>query len=344
MKWWQIVLWPLSFLYGGIMAVRNGMYNLGWFGSVSFDIPTIVVGNLEVGGSGKSPFVDYLVMNLKKDYDIGILSRGYGRNSKGFLFVNVDLEADLVGDESIMLKLKHPNVPVAVCENRVVGIKQMLKEYPHLDCIILDDAYQHRRLKAGYSVLLTQFLTPFYNDFVLPAGRLREFRSGKKRANAIVVTKTPLGISSDIQNEIIEKLKLDEHQSSYFAEYKQGELIQVFGQDSAPDKKAILVTGIAHSYGLKLELCKSYDILEHMAYTDHYKYNKASFFFLEKIRETKTIITTAKDWVKWQTYLTILKGWKIYVAPITVEVKKEEKLLKSLTTYIDLKKHGIRKG
>jgi tetraacyldisaccharide 4'-kinase len=344
MKWWQIILWPLSLLYGSLLAVRNGLYNIGLFKSVAFEVPTIVVGNLEVGGSGKSPFVDFLATQLENKYKIGILSRGYGRNTRGFLFVKDHSEADRVGDESLMLKLKHPNAIVAVCENRVIGMNEILKEYPHLDCILLDDAFQHRRLKAGYYILLTQFALPFYNDFVLPAGRLREFAIGRKRANTVVVTKMPIDISTEKQIEMKRLLDLNNQQSVFFAKYIQGDLIQVFGGEALPEKNVILITGIANASRLKIELSKEFVILKHAANSDHYKYEKASFDFFNKVADTKTIITTAKDWVKWQPFLSVFEGWKVFVAPIKVEVKEEEILINKLSAYIDLNKHGIRKS
>jgi tetraacyldisaccharide 4'-kinase len=342
MKWWQIFLWPLSLLYGIVMAFRNWLYDHGWLKSYSFDVPTIVVGNLEMGGSGKSPFVDLLTSILKKNYKIGILSRGYGRSSKGFFIVDSDSEASLVGDESLMLKLRHPEVVVAVCENRVEGVTKMMLAHKQLDCIILDDAFQHRRLKADYYILLTQFGLPFYNNFVLPAGRLREFGSGKKRANAIIVTKTPTVISNEKRNEIVKQIKPTAEQSFHFANYKQGAVIQVFGKATVIEKTVILITGIAHSKELKIELFKSHTIALHLAYSDHYIYDKSSFNFTKVENSTSSIITTAKDWVKWQPFLTYLEGWKVYIAPVIVELQEADKLLNILKANIDLKKHGIR--
>ena len=333
MKWWQIVLWPFSILYGSVMSVRNWLYDTGWWSSV---------GNLEIGGSGKSPFVDYLASELKQDYTIGILSRGYGRRSKGFKWVDIDADASWVGDESVMLKWKHPDAIIAVCEDRVKGINTMLAAHNHLDCIILDDAFQHRRLKAGYKLLLTQFARPFYRDYVLPAGRLREFECGKKRANAVVVTKTPIDISMDEKNTMMRQLGMASHQSAYFAHYVQGSVIQVWGSAKSIDNRVILVTGIAHDSGLKSYLSKSFEIIKHIANPDHYQYKNTSFEFLSEQWETNTVITTAKDWVKWQPYKSYFKGWNIYIAPIHVQIEQHDELINTLKKHIEFNKHGVR--
>lgn len=344
MKWWQIILWPFGFLYGSIMAIRNIMYDLGWFSSTSFDVPTIVVGNLEIGGSGKSPFVDFITAELKQKYKIGILSRGYGRQSKGYRVVDYDAEAASVGDESLMLKWKHPEAYIAVCENRVIGIRNLLIDYPFLDCIILDDAYQHRRLKAGHYVLLSSFANPFYKDFVIPAGRLREFVYGWRRTNQLVVTKTPPNLSDEKKKEWMRYFKIPPSQSIFFAEYVQGELMQVFGIETPAEKQAILVTGIAHALDLKRELSKSFEIIEHISNADHCKYDHASFRFTKGVSSTNTIITTAKDWVKWQPFLSDLAGWRVYIVPVEVKVDRSALLLKELKEYIEMNKYGVRKS
>ncbi len=336
MKWWQILLWPFSLMYGSIMAVRNWLYKIGWLKSTSFDIPTIVVGNLEMGGSGKSPFVDYLATHLQPHYTIGILSRGYGRETKGYKTVNVTSKPNQVGDESLMLKIKHPKALVAVCEKRVEGINNMLSENQQIDCILLDDAFQHSSLSAGLYILLTQFSSPFYNDFVLPAGRLREFALNKKRANIIVVTKSPANLSLAEQKKITDNIKPNRDQSVYFASYKQADFIQVYGSSQQIEKEVILITGIANATQLKKEISQSFNVLKHVELADHFEYKLQSFKFLkEKEWSTKSIITTEKDWVKWQPFLTELEGFNVHVAPIKVEMESEKEMVKEVMDYIE---------
>jgi tetraacyldisaccharide 4'-kinase len=190
-----MLLFPFSILYGWITSIRNFLFDKGIFKSYSFDIPIIAVGNLSVGGTGKTPQIEYLIRLLSPNYKIAILSRGYKRKSKGFVLADPTSNAEILGDEPFQIYQKFPNTIVAVDADRKNGIENLLVLNEKPDVILLDDAFQHRKVKAGFYILLTGYDDLFYSDFILPAGNLRESRSGAKRANVIIITKCPKDIS-----------------------------------------------------------------------------------------------------------------------------------------------------
>ena len=192
MYWIRIVLLsPIAAIYWLITSIRNWCYDRQLFKSTSFEIPIISVGNLSVGGTGKTPMVDYLINLLSKKYTIAVLSRGYGRKTSGFLWVEKSRSSKEVGDEPLQIKSQYNQISVAVCENRVYGVQQILKEKPETSLIILDDAFQHRRIQPKVSLLLSTYEKPYFKDWMLPAGNLREARIGANRSDAIVLTKCP---------------------------------------------------------------------------------------------------------------------------------------------------------
>ncbi|MFM9008355.1 MAG: tetraacyldisaccharide 4'-kinase, partial [Bacteroidota bacterium] len=201
------LLIPLSWLYGLALCLRNSLYDLGFLTSVSVDVPVIVIGNLHVGGTGKSPLIAYTASLLKSSWSPAILSRGYGRSTRGFHQVFENDRPSISGDEPLMLRQMLPNTQVFVCENRVEGIRSIRSLNPSRVPLLLDDAFQHRRLKAGLNVLLCPFNTPWHTDYLLPAGRLREGLSGLKRANLIVVTKTPADLSLEASLPYIDAIR-----------------------------------------------------------------------------------------------------------------------------------------
>lgn len=191
----KILLAPFALLYGLTVLVRNGLYQIGFFKSIRFSFPVISIGNLSVGGTGKTPHIEYFIQHLQEYVRIGVLSRGYGRNTRGYRLVQTNDHAELSGDEPVQIKRKFPDTAVAVSENRALGIPQLLKTNPEVQLILLDDAYQHRAIRPALSILLTDYNRPYYQDFLLPVGRLREWRGGARRADAIVVTKCPLTLT-----------------------------------------------------------------------------------------------------------------------------------------------------
>ncbi len=217
------LLYPFSLLYGSVTYLRNKFYDKGFFKSHSYEIPVIAVGNLSVGGTGKTPMVEYLIELLKQDRKVATLSRGYKRSSKGFHLLQGSETAAEVGDEPLQFKNKFPEVLVAVDESRSHGIEQLLQNSTPPDLILLDDAFQHRKVKAGLYILLTPYQKLYSNDLVLPAGDLREPKAGAKRADIVIVTKCPENFSEKEEKKVASKLKLQERQQLYFSSINYSE-------------------------------------------------------------------------------------------------------------------------
>ena len=194
-KFLRLFLFPFSIVYSLIISIRNKLYDLRIFKTTTFDLPIISVGNLSTGGTGKTPHIEYLVSKLSNNYKLATLSRGYKRKTKGFLLAKDSHTALEIGDEPKQFQTKFPNIDVAVDSNRVNGVEQLLKNRPDLEMILLDDAYQHRKIGRSINILLTEYSNPFFKDYILPMGNLRESRFGYNRANIIIVTKSPTVLS-----------------------------------------------------------------------------------------------------------------------------------------------------
>jgi len=221
----RILFYPLSLLYGTIMLCRNKLYDVGFFSSSAFNIPIISVGNLSMGGTGKTPHIEYLIRLLKPEFYIATLSRGYGRKTKDFLLADTQSTVNDIGDEPLQFKNKFPKMPVAVDEKRLRGVKRILELFPSIQSILLDDAFQHRPVKSGLSIVLTDFNKLYIDDHVVPSGTLREFPMGIKRADIIIITKCP-HIPLPIERKgIVDKLKLLPHQKIFFTTICYGEFI-----------------------------------------------------------------------------------------------------------------------
>ena len=242
------LLLPFSLLYGSILALRNLCYDKGWFKSKSYAIPIICVGNLSIGGTGKSPMIEYLISFLKEDYKVAVLSRGYKRNTSGFRDVLINSKAEDVGDEPLQIKRKFPEVMVAVCANRQEGIEKIRIK---TDVILLDDAFQHRKVSASTNILLTTFDDLYVHDMVLPAGNLRESKRGAKRADLVMVTKCPEKHSHAKLQEIQYILNLKPPQKIYFSKISYDDSIcgisKTLPLNYLLNKNFTLVTGIANS-------------------------------------------------------------------------------------------------
>ena len=276
----KYLLFPLSFLYGCITAVRNILYNAGWLASRKHDIPIVAVGNLSVGGTGKTPMTVYLAQLLSKDYRVAVLSRGYGRKSKGFLWVDSDTPSSAVGDEPLLIKNRLPHVLVAVNEDRNRGVDQIRAAHPKVDLILLDDAFQHRAIDPHIKLLLTPYNAPFYRDFLLPVGRLRELRSGYRRADALVYTKSPLD-ANPLQtfdmpcfySSVTYSHDLDNH--------------PVFG-----------FSGLAHNTVFKTYLLSQTELVGFKCFPDHHNYSQNDLDILCVLAGDHALCCTEKDWMK----------------------------------------------
>ena len=297
----RILLFPISLLYFLYQFTRNKFYDLKLIKSQEFDIPTISVGNLSVGGSGKTPLVNYIISILKNDYKIGFLSRGYGRDSSGYILANERTDVNEIGDEPYLIKKNHKELTVAVSEKRVIGIKKTLEKIDGIQMFVLDDAFQHRSLKCSINIVLSTFKKPYYNDFVMPTGNLREPKSGIKRAQIIIISKCPLELEINKRQEIIRKIAPLSYQKVFFTTIHYDEFIK--GQDKIKikdlvDSHVLLVTGIADSSDLENFLKKNQINFEHIKYNDHHNYSEADIKLIKSKSVNKKVITTKKDYYK----------------------------------------------
>jgi len=270
------ILKPLSVLYGEVTHLRNKAYDRNIIQVTAFDFPVIAVGNLNTGGTGKTPQVEYLIRLLKDNYRVAVLSRGYKRKSKGFIVAGKNTTAKQIGDEPMQYFLKFPEIIVAVDANRVNGIEQLRKLEPKPDVIILDDAFQHRSVKAGLNILLTTFDKPYSKDDVLPAGDLREKRSGAKRAEIIVLTKCPDQLTEKEQFEKAKELNPELHQTLFFSTITYDEKIvsenDSIKTDDLKDYNILLVTGIAKTEPLVKFMESKGSMIRHLKFSDHHQF------------------------------------------------------------------------
>ncbi|CAM1344446.1 tetraacyldisaccharide 4'-kinase [Tenacibaculum amylolyticum] len=327
MKLVRFLLFPFAIIYDIITSIRNLFFDRGILKSTSFKIPVIAVGNLSVGGTGKTPQIEYLIRLLKDDYKIAVLSRGYKRKTKGFQLVNDSHTAEDVGDEPLQFYSKFKGIHVAVDVNRTEGI-QKLQELIQPDIVLLDDAFQHRKVNAGHYILLTKYNDLYSKDFLLPTGNLRESRSGAKRAKSIVVTKCPSDMS-DIEREKIKKqLKVLPEQQVFFTTISYDEDIK--GEEKAinitdlKDEKVTLVTGIANPTPLLSYLDEKEIEYKHVKFPDHHHFSSQDILKIEATRkqlnEDGIILTTEKDYVRLQGKLANV----FYIEIRTEFIKNEE--------------------
>jgi len=295
----KFLLYPLSLIYWLYTSFRNFLFDLGIIDSIVYKIPTIGVGNLSTGGTGKSIVVDYIIEKHKHKNKITTLSRGYNRNTKGFIQASKKSTAYEIGDEPFQFYSKHPEINVVVCEDRRKGMNIILKNLPNTDFCIWDDVFQHRFVKPGLMILTTTFQYPFYKDEILPIGNLRENKSSAKRADFIVVTKCPDNLSKKDKDLFIKSLNPVENQKVFFSSLTYSQKIKSQSEeidiDVLKDDNFILVTGIADSSYL-VNFLKLKDLkFKHLKYSDHYNFNKSSIDKISELSLNKKILTTEKD-------------------------------------------------
>lgn len=292
------ILFPLAILYGWITQLRNFLYDKGILKSYAFDIPVIAVGNLSVGGTGKTPQIEYLIRLLSNDFKVATLSRGYKRQSKGFILADEMSTAALLGDEPYQMHLKFPHVQVAVDTDRKNGIEQLLSQKNKPEIIVLDDAFQHRRVRAGFYILLTTFDELYVDDFMLPTGNLRESKSGARRADIIIVTKCPSTISESDRIKV--KNKLNANVPLFFSAISYDDsaysLESSLKVDELRSMSKLLVAGIAKPNPFFAYLQNDSD--EVMEFADHHQFTESDVATMVKSAGNKPIITTEKDFVR----------------------------------------------
>lgn len=302
-----------SLLYRGITSFRNFLFDQGILATQTFDRPFLIsVGNLSVGGTGKSPFVAYLIQHWPWKSEIGILSRGYGRKSKGFRWVDATASATEVGDEPLAYKKMFDKIPVAVCEKRSAGVQRMMDELPFLDTILLDDAFQHRSIGRHINVLCTTYQAPFFQDYVLPMGRLRESRSGAKRADLVIVTRCP----DEIDQKVFDHLDVP----VFFTQVRYGKPV---GQQASQQWHAL--AGIADPIPFFQHLRSTGEILSERIFPDHHAFSQQEILDLERLAQNlpdhQAIMTTHKDFVRLEQYFSQAPNLKQKLAYLPMEIR-----------------------
>jgi tetraacyldisaccharide 4'-kinase len=350
----RLFLLPFSWVYGGITWLRNWLYNIGVLPSIKFPEPVISVGNLTTGGTGKTPHIEYLIRLFKNKKKVGTVSRGYGRTTKGFMLVSDPSTAMMVGDEPMQYHHKFPNIIVSVCEARGEGIGKLLQMEHRPEVILLDDAFQHRSVRPGLSILLIDFHSIIKRNYMLPAGTMREWKSGMKRADIIIITKSPDILIPIERNRILSKIKVRQHQQVFFSFFKYDELVRlshkhvssIFFSTSYYFEKRfaiLLVAGIANPSGIVDHLKRRTDKFETMFYSDHHQFTTSD---IEDIKErfknilspNKIIVTTEKDAMRFLSpeLEQEVEDLPIFYLPIRVAFHQpdEEKFNQLILSYV----------
>ena len=331
------LLLPFSWLYSFFTSVRNYFYDKGLLQSSEFNIPVICVGNLSTGGTGKTPHVEYIIELLKNNYRVATLSRGYGRKSKGFILAETSMSVELIGDEPLQFAIKYPDVKVAVGENRVEAIKQILAKFPEVQIILMDDGLQHRAIKPGLSVLLTDYSKLFTRDYLLPAGNLRESKSAYKRADIVIITKCP-SMQIEERKKISQEISPLTKQKVLFSGLSYGDPVSFIDKikqiklEALKDYDVLLLAGIADPKNIRDFLKDKVKGLQACIYPDHYLYTKTD---LKQIAEKfnniaanqKIILTTEKDFMrlKRKEIAQLTEKLPFYYIPLKVEFDESDK-------------------
>ncbi|RYY88187.1 MAG: tetraacyldisaccharide 4'-kinase [Chitinophagaceae bacterium] len=324
LKSFRLLLFPLALLYGAIVILRNWLYDRGWMKSATFGLPLICVGNLSVGGTGKSPMVEYLINRMKGRYRVATLSRGYKRKTKGYALATAGTTALEIGDEPMLFHRKFPDVPVAVGEERLVAIPQLLHDRPDTQAIILDDAFQHRPIQAGLNIVLTDYGNLYTRDFFLPTGDLRDSRSSAARAQVIVVTKCPAALDNAEKESLRRELAPKPGQHLFFTTIAYGAAYHITGKQFTnidEQTEVLLITGIANPRPLKKYLEERIQTYSMMHFGDHHIFSiddwteiQERFAALEGPK--KIILTTEKDAMRLLKFESELHAMPFFVLPI----------------------------
>ncbi len=342
MQFLKFLLLPVSWLYGLVISFRNFCYDKNIFRSTGFPMPVINVGNLTVGGTGKTPHIEYLIRLLKDSFRVATLSRGYGRKTQGYMLVSNPSSTTVVGDEPMQYHLKFPDITVSVGEDRVAAIENLMKLSPKPEVILMDDAYQHRAVKPGLNILLLDHDTLMKKNYLLPSGTLREWKRGMNRADVIIVSKCPDILVPIERKRLMEHIELLPHQKLFFSFFKYGDITRLnnkqgnmlIGTNYYFEKRftILLVTGIANPSGLAEFLKRKTDKLETIVFRDHHEFKTND---LKTITETfnniananKIIITTEKDAMRLRNveHDETTRGLPIFYIPVQVQFHQSDK-------------------
>lgn len=322
------LLYPLTILYSIVVYYRNLFYDIGWMNSKKHNVTTIGVGNLRAGGTGKTPHVEHLIKILSEKYTIAVLSLGYGRKTKGFRILDLEKDTSItVGDEPLQMKQKYPDITFAVCKDRNKGIEELEKLIKNLDIVILDDSFQYRELSLDLSILLTEYSKPFFNDRILPFGLLREQKKGYKRADYILITKSPLNYTMGDKVLFESKLRPKKYQKVFFSHIDYQNLYSLWEKEitaNLEESSVILLTAIADNSQMVEYISEKTNIIDKIEYSDHYNFSNKDISKIINIFETKKqsntiIVTTEKDSVRLIGFER-LKHLPIFVLPIRLTI------------------------
>ncbi len=352
----RILVAPFTLLYGSILYIRNLCYNKGLLTETFFELPIINVGNLAFGGTGKTPHIEYLIHLLKNNYKVAILSRGYKRKTIGYFFANNESTAAEIGDEPLQIKQKFKNeIDLAVSENRVIGVPNLLFDAPETDIILLDDAFQHRAIKAGLNILLTDYHNLFTQDYLTPSGTLREYRAGFKRADIIIVTKCEADLTENAKQKIIAEIKPLAHQIVYFSYQKFSALVHFYNNTILPIHEIrktdlLLFSGIAKATSFENYLqSNSNTIIDAWQFGDHHNFTteeitKLLAVFDSNSSTNKIIVSTEKDSMRLMTdeFKALLLNYPIYYLPLEIAFFENDKtnFNKQILNYVDQNKRS----
>lgn len=334
----RILIFPIALLYGLIIGFRNKLFDWGVLPSKSFDHPVIGIGNLSTGGTGKTPHIEYLVKHLKPDYKAAVLSRGYKRKSKGFQIAGKNADVDQMGDEPLQIFRKYPEITVAVCGSRKKGIKKILEQDAKNKVILLDDSFQHRYVKPGLNIILSDYHKIFTRNYMLPTGNLREFRRGAKRADALIISKTPSVFSPLDRKLILKELEKYQIKNIFFSYIKYGQWVPITEEAkkrNANDFKTVfLFTGIANPTPLSEHLKRHCSDLRVFRFSDHHQFTHNEISTIVKkyndfYSGSKAIVTTEKDSMRLteKTLSSLLENLPVYYVPIEVDFHQQDKEL-----------------
>ena len=337
------LLAPISWLYAIVLNIRHWLYDFGILKSKSFSVPTICIGNLALGGTGKTPHTEYLIRFLKDKANIAVLSRGYGRKSKGFVLADENTSYEQIGDEPLLYHLKFNDITVAVDENRPDGVERLMRLEKTPEVILLDDAYQHRKIKPGLNILLTEYFNIYKNDALVPAGHLRDVKSAAKRADIIIVTKSPRVLLPYDKRDVINLINAKPYQKVFFTyiDFQPLKPINQTAKDTnLPDMKSVyLFCGIANPYPLEDHLKRKYNTLITNYYDDHHDFTNSDIDVIldgydSVIGKNKIIVTTEKDLMRLTNSSLINRFDNVPLFTIPIEVRfndeKEEETFKYL--------------
>lgn len=332
MKIIRIILFPIMPIYYVVTRLRNWLYDSGFKASKSYNFPVICVGNLSTGGTGKTPMIEYLIRLLKDEKLVATLSRGYKRKTEGFVLADQHANADTIGDEPFQFYRKFDTVKVAVDADRQNGIEKLRSLQPQPEVILLDDAFQHRKVKAGLNILLTAYNNLYYKDMVLPSGNLREPRSGAKRADLIVVTKCRKDIYKAEKEMITSKIKLQNHQQLFFShvDYGSHAISESNELEVIELPEFTLVTGIANAKPLVDFLAEKQLKFDHLEFSDHYNFKASD---IETLASKSLIICTEKDYARLSDNEKLKN--KLYYLPIQIQIDKSAQFNAAVRNFVN---------